>query len=164
MKKLPELEAWAIFAKVAETGSFARTAAEFSLSQGTVPKAITRLEARMKTMLLHRSSRSMTLTEAGLAALDHARRILEEGQAAEAELSEQSAGLRGIVRITAPMSFGLAHVAPALAEFMQRHPEVSLDVEFADELVDLVANRFDLAVRISNLPDSSLIARPPASR
>ena len=99
------------------------------------------------------------LTEAGHAALERASRILAEGEAVEADITEQSSSLRGPVRVTAPMSFGLSHLAPLLPEFMARHPEVELDFHFSDEQVDLVAKRLDLALRIASLADSSLLAR-----
>lgn len=156
---LPDLEAWAVFAAVVEHRSFTTAADALGVSKSTVSKAVTRLEARLGQSLFHRTSRRLALTEAGKPLAERAARILAEAYAAEEAARDAGAGLAGRIRLAAPLGFGVANVAPLVAAFLAEHPGIEIDLHLSDARVDVVADGFDLALRIADLPDSSLRAR-----
>ncbi|HTU12523.1 MAG TPA: LysR family transcriptional regulator [Allosphingosinicella sp.] len=147
------------FVRVAETGSFARAAERMGLSKPVLSRRVARLEDQLGARLLTRTARGAQPTEIGQAYYARAANILAELDAAEEVVAEAVTQIAGPIRLTAPLSFGVAHLAPALADFALLHPRVELDVEFEDRTVDLAGGGYDLAVRIGRLQDSALIAR-----
>ena len=147
------------FLEVVDRRSVTRAAEALSIAPSAVSRRIKDLEARLGAQLLIRTTRSMSLTDAGQGFYDRARAILAEVEEAEAEVADAGRALHGPLRIAAPLSFGVRHLGPILAEFAAGHPDLELDIDLSDRQVDLVAEGFDLAVRIGSLRDSSMIAR-----
>lgn len=148
---------FAVFVQVAETRSFAETARLTGVSASAVAKRMARLEQRLKVRLLHRSTRSITLTAEGGMFLARCRRVLEEVQAAEQELSQASHTPRGRLRLSLPMVGSL--FLPALAEFMRTHPAIELNLDLSDRLVNIIEEGFDAAIRTGDPDSSGLTAR-----
>jgi len=159
MSKIPDLEAWAIFARVTELRSFSAAAEELGLSNATVSKAITRLEQRLGVTLFHRTTRTLSLTPSGQSLAGRAAALLSDAEAAEECAREEATGPRGLVRIAVPMSFGVSHVAPILPDLLAQCPGLSIDLNLSDERIDLIESGIDVALRIGALADSSLKAR-----
>jgi len=159
MSKLPDFEGLAMFAKVAEEGSFAAAARVMSVSVPTVSRAVARLEERLGGRLFNRTSRQLSLTEFGASMAAKAGDIYRQAEEVESEAQELSVQPRGQVRLAVPMSFGLRWVAPLMPQLMRQYPELSVDLHLSDAAVDLIAEGFDAALRIAVMPDSSLVAR-----
>lgn len=156
---LPDFEGLAMFAKVAEERSFALAAKTLGVSVATVSRGVSRLEERLGARLFNRTSRQLSLTEFGARLADRASRIYSDAEEMENAARELSSRPRGLIRLAAPMSFGLRWVAPILPDFFERYPDISIDLHMSDASVDLVGDGFDAALRIAVLPDSSLVAR-----
>lgn len=153
------LSGFVLFATVVEAGSFTAAAAELGLSKSAVSKALTRLEARLGARLINRTTRRLSLTEAGQSFHAHCLRILDEAAAAEAAVGRLQSAPSGTLRLNGPVTFGTMYLAPLLPAFMRRYPELRVEAVFNDRQVDLVEEGFDLAVRIGHLSGASLVAR-----
>jgi DNA-binding transcriptional LysR family regulator len=148
-----------MFAAVVEHRSFTEAAKALSVSKATVSKAVTRLEQHLETSLFSRTSRRLALTESGKRLADHAHRIMAEGVAAEEAAHDETADLSGVVRLGAPMTFGLLRIAPLIAQFTRQNPSVDVDLHLSDAHIDIVEMGLDASIRIADMPDSSLRAR-----
>ncbi|MBN9009486.1 MAG: LysR family transcriptional regulator, partial [Rhizobiales bacterium] len=148
-----------VFQKVAALGSFSAAARTLGMSQTMVTKHVAALERHLGARLFQRTTRRLTLTEAGTRYRASAERILAEIDEAEREVSATSTELTGTLRLNLPLAFGIREVVPALTDFAALYPALTIDIGLSDRLVDLVEEDWDLAIRIGRLSDSSLVAR-----
>ena len=160
------LNAMLVFARVVEANSFSEAARRMGLSKSAVSKQVSALEDRLGARLLNRTTRRISPTEVGAALYERCARIASEVEEAELIVTRLHAAPRGRLRVNAPMSFGHLHLAPAMPEFLDRYPELTVDLALNDRFVDVVEEGYDMAIRITRLKDSSLIARKlaPARR
>ncbi len=148
-----------VFVAVVENGGFSAAARTLGISKSAVSKRINQLEKHLGVRLLHRTTRKLSLTEAGERYFEHAAQALTAAGQAEDAVTELQGEPQGNLKISAPMSFGRLHVAPLVPKFLKRCPKLQIDLVMDDRKVDLVAGGFDVAIRAGNLPASTLIAR-----
>jgi len=148
-----------VFAKVAELSSFARAAERLGISTSACSRHVAELETHLDTRLLNRTTRRLSLTESGQAFLERAQQVLADLEEAERAAASGRERPRGTLKLTCAINFGVRHVAPAIGEFMARHPDVRFDVSLSDRMVDIVEEGFDLAIRIGESRSQNLIAR-----
>lgn len=152
-----------IFLEVAKRQSFAQAAKALGITGPAASKQVMALEAELGVKLLRRTTRMVTLTDEGAAYYERARLAVEELKDAAEQLNDMSASPKGVLRIGVPLSFGEAHLLPILSGFAKKYPDLHLDVAMDDRTVDVIADGFDLVIRIGALQDSTLVARPLAN-
>jgi len=160
---MDRLRAFEVFATVVARGSFTRAADALDTSPANVTRYVNELEAHLGTRLLNRSSRKLSLTESGEALYERSRSILDEVAETEALVSAAALQPRGRLKINAPLSFGVLHLAPLWPRFLAKYPEVELDVALSDRVVDIVEEGYDLAIRISRGGSTAHVARKLAT-
>jgi DNA-binding transcriptional LysR family regulator len=154
-----DLNAMRLFAQVVEAGSFTAAARELSMPKSTLSRRITQLESELDCRLLQRTTRSLRLTDLGADFYSHCQRMVAEAKEAEQAISRGQEIPRGLLRVTAPVEFGIDLLGALAAEYLQRYPDVTLELDLSNRFVDLIEEGFDLALRAGRLEDSSLIAR-----
>jgi DNA-binding transcriptional LysR family regulator len=157
---MDRLQAIEVFCTVVDTGSFSKAANRLRLSPAAATRAVAGLEERIGTRLLNRTTRSVSLTDAGTHFLESARRILAELDVAEKAAASDAGQPSGHLTLTAPVTFGRFHVTPVLLDFLREHPQITATLILLDRVVSLAEEGVDAAIRIADLPDSPLIARP----
>ena len=160
MDKYQEMK---VFATVADCGSFVGASDALKLSKAAVSRYVSDLEQRLRTRLMHRTTRKLSLTPEGEIFLARCRVILDAIEESEEEISTRGLTASGTLRITAPVSFGIRHLAPMWQDFLSAYPQVKVELELTDRVTNLVEEGFDLAIRIGQLNDSGLITRQLAS-
>lgn len=148
-----------VFVRAMRLGGLSTAARELGMSPAMAAKHLNELEARLGSTLVNRTTRKLSLTQAGGEFLDKAERILGDLREAEAEAASRAVAIEGLLRVSVGATFGVRHIAPLVARFNQRHPGVTVELGLSDRFVDLVEERWDLAIRIGRLADSRLIAR-----
>jgi DNA-binding transcriptional LysR family regulator len=156
---MDRLTAMEVFVRIVETGSFSAVARDLGMTQPTVSKQLSALERQLKTRLLNRSTRRLSLTEAGTAYYESCKRIIDNVRDAEANLGILQTQLSGVLRINTSIGLGQAYVGNLVLKFQKLHPGLSIDLSYTDRFVDLVEEGIDLAIRVGHLNDSSLAAR-----
>jgi DNA-binding transcriptional LysR family regulator len=154
--------AYSLFARIVEAGSLSAAGRALGLSPAMVSKRLARLEARLGVRLVHRTTRRLTTTDVGQAFYEEVTAILAAARAAEARVAGRVGSPSGRLRVSVPTSFGRRHIAPRLKPFLEAHPRIDMELELTDSFIDLVGDRFDLAVRIAPAVDGSLTAHPLA--
>lgn len=160
---MDKLNAISVFCKVIETQSFTQAANQQNISVAMVSKLVSQLEEHLKTRLLQRTTRKIVPTEAGMLYYQRCQAILLDLSEADSSISNMTTSLQGNLLISVPRDFGLLYISPNLPKFIELHPNLHVEIEFEDKRVDLVAEGYDLALRIGYMQDSSLVARKISS-
>jgi DNA-binding transcriptional LysR family regulator len=156
---MDRLHAMQIFVEVVKSGGFSAAARKIGLSRAQVSKSVMQLEAYLGTRLLNRTTRSISLTESGHAYFERSNTLLADIDEIEAVVANKSGATRGQLTLSAPTSFGILHLQQAIPAYLEKYPEVQISLSLADRFIDVVAEGFDLVIRIAELEDSSMVAR-----